>query len=171
MDRQTKEASVEELKSVFAGSGSVVLAHYSGMTVAEMTDLRTKLREVGGTFRVVRNRLAKIALKGHSGEKAADMFTGPVGIAYSEDFVSAPKVVVEYAKGNGKLSILGGFMDEEVFDAQGIDALSKLPSREELIGTIAARLLGQASEIVSRVNAPGQTLAGCIQVIGEKADA
>lgn len=171
MDRQTKEASVEELKSVFTGSGSVVLAHYSGMTVAEMTALRTKLREVGGTFRVVRNRLAKIALQGQPGEKAADMFTGPVAIAYSEDFVSVPKVAVEYAKGNEKFSILGGFMDEEVFDAKGIEALSKMPSREELIGTIAARLLGQAGEIVSRVNAPGQTLAGCIQVIGEKAEA
>lgn len=171
MDRQTKEASVEDLKSVFAGSGSVVIAHYSGMTVAEMTELRTKLREVGGTFKVVRNRLAKIALQGQPGEKASDMFTGPVGIAFSEDFVSAPKVAVDYAKSNDKFEILGGFMDEEVFDAKGIDALSKMPSREELIGTIAARLLGQAGEIVSRVNSPGQTLAGCIQVIGEKADA
>ena len=99
------------------------------------------------------------------------MFTGPVGIAYSEDFVSAPKVAVEYAKGNEKFSILGGFMDEEVFDAKGIEALSKMPSREELIGTIVGRLLGQAGEIVSRVNAPGQTLAGCIQVIAEKAEA
>ena len=171
MDRQTKEASVEELKSVFEGSGSVVITHYSGMTVAEMTKLRAQLREVGGTFRVVRNRLAKIALKGQPGEGASDLFTGPVGIAYSEDFVSAPKVVVEYAKDNKKLEILGGFMDEEVFDASGIDALSKMPSREELIGTIAGRLLGQAGEIVSRVNAPGQTLAGCIQVIGEQAEA
>jgi len=170
MDRQTKEASVEELKGVFAESGSVVLAHYSGMTVAEMTDLRTKLREVGGTFKVVRNRLAKIALEGQPSEKAADMFTGPVGIAYSEDFVAAPKVAVDYAKKNDKFEILGGFMDEEVFDAQGIDALSKMPSREELIATVAARLIGQASEIVSRVNAPGQTLAGCIEAIGEKAE-
>ena len=171
MDRMTKEASVEDLKGIFSGTDSVVVAHYSGMTVAEMTDLRTKLREVGGTFKVVRNRLAKIALKGQPGENAASMFTGPVGIAFSEDFVAAPKVAVDYAKDHDSFEILGGFMDEEIFDANGVEALSKMPSREELIATIAARLLGQGGEIVSRLNSPAQTLAGQIQVIGEKAEA
>ncbi len=171
MDRNQKEASVEELNGIFDASGSVVMAHYSGMTVAEMTELRTKLRELGGTFKVVRNRLAKIALKGKPGEGAADLFTGPVAIAYSEDFVAAPKVAVDYAKDNDKFVILGGFMEEEVFDAKGIEALSKLPSREELIGTIAARLLGQASQIGQRLAAPGQGLAGAIEVIREKAEA
>ena len=171
MDRMTKEASVEDLKGIFGGTGSVVVAHYSGMTVAEMTDLRTKLREVGGTFKVVRNRLAKIALDGQPAENASSMFNGPVGIAFSEDFVAAPKIPVEYAKDNDKFEIVGGFMDEEIFDAKGVEALSKMPSREELIATIAARLLGQAGEIVSRINSPSQTLAGQIQVIGEKAEA
>lgn len=171
MDRNQKEASVEELEGIFNESGSVVMAHYSGMTVAEMTELRAKLRELGGTFKVVRNRLAKIALKGKPGEGAADLFAGPVGIAYSEDFVAAPKVAVEYAKDNGKLVILGGFMEEEVFDAAGITALSKMPSREELIATIAARLTGQASQVAQRVMAPGQGLAGAIGVIQEKAEA
>ena len=171
MDRNQKEASVEELNGIFDESGSVVMAHYSGMTVAEMTELRAKLRELGGTFKVVRNRLAKIALKGKPGEGASDLFTGPVAIAYSEDFVAAPKVAVDYAKDNDKFVILGGFMEEEVFDAKGIEALSKMPSREELIGTIAARLLGQASQIGQRLAAPGQGLAGAIEVIGEKAEA
>lgn len=171
MDRNQKEASVEELNGIFDASGSVVMAHYSGMTVAEMTELRAKLRELGGTFKVVRNRLAKIALKGKPGEGAADLFTGPVAIAYSEDFVAAPKVAVDYAKDNDKFVILGGFMEEEVFDAKGIEALSKMPSREELIGTIAARLLGQASQIGQRLAAPGQGLAGAIEVIREKAEA
>lgn len=171
MDRNQKEASVEELNGIFDESGSVVMAHYSGMTVAEMTELRAKLRELGGTFKVVRNRLAKIALKGKPGEGASDLFTGPVAIAYSEDFVAAPKVAVDYAKDNDKFVILGGFMEEEIFDAKGIEALSKMPSREELIGTIAARLLGQASQIGQRLAAPGQGLAGAIEVIGEKAEA
>ncbi len=171
MDRNQKEASVEELKGIFSDSGSVVMAHYTGMTVAEMTDLRGKLREVGGTCKVVRNRLAKIALKGHPAEQTAELFTGPVAIAYSEDFVGAPKAVVAYAKDNEKFVVLGGFMEEETFDAAGIDALSKMPSREELIATISARLLGQATQIVGRLSAPGQGLAGAIEVIGEKADA
>lgn len=171
MDRIQKEASVEELKGIFADSGSVVMTHYSGMTVAEMTELRGKLRELGGTFKVVRNRLAKIAMKDNPAVEAADLFTGPVGIAYSEDFVSAPKAVVDYAKDNDKFVILGGFMEEEVFDAAGIDALSKMPSREELIATIAARLTGQASQVAQRLMAPAQGLAGAIGVIQEKAEA
>jgi len=171
MDRNQKEASVEELDGIFANAGSVVMAHYTGMTVAEMTELRAKLREQGGTFKVVRNRLAKIALQGKPGEGAADLFAGPVAIAYSEDFVAAPKVLVDFAKSNDKLVILGGFMDEEVFDSQGIDALSKMPTREELLATIAARLTGQASQVAQRVMAPGQNLAGAIAVIQEKAEA
>lgn len=171
MDRNQKEASVEELDGIFANAGSVVMAHYTGMTVAEMTELRAKLREQGGTFKVVRNRLAKIALQGKPGEGAADLFTGPVAIAYSEDFVAAPKVLVDYAKSNEKLVILGGFMDEEIFDSNGIDALSKMPTREELLATIAARLTGQASQVAQRVMAPGQSLAGAIDVIREKAEA
>ena len=135
MDRNQKEASVEELDGIFANAGSVVMAHYTGMTVAEMTELRAKLREQGGTFKVVRNRLAKIALQGKPGEGAADLFAGPVAIAYSEDFVAAPKVLVDFAKSNDKLVILGGFMDEEIFDSQGIDALSKMPTREELLAS------------------------------------
>lgn len=171
MDRIQKEASVEELKGIFAESGSVVMTHYSGMTVAEMTELRGKLRELGGTFKVVRNRLAKIAMKDNPAGEAADLFTGPVGIAYSEDFVAAPKAAVEYAKDNDKFVILGGFMEEEVFDAAGIDALSKMPSREELIATIAARLTGQASQVAQRLMAPAQGLAGAVGVIQEKAEA
>lgn len=171
MDRNQKEASVEELKGIFADSGSVVMAHYSGMTVAEMTDLRGKLRELGGTCKVVRNRLARIALKGHPAEQTAELFTGPVAIAYSEDFVGAPKAVVSYAKDNEKFVILGGFMEEEVFDAAGIDSLSKMPSREELIATISARLLGQATQVIGRINAPGQALSGAIEAIREKAAA
>jgi len=169
MDRQTKETAVEELKGIFSAGGSVVVAQYSGMTVAEMTDLRTKLREVGGTFKVVRNRLAKIALQGQSSESANTLFNGPVGIAYSDDFVAAPKVAIDYAKANDRFEVLGGFMDEEVMDAKGVEALSKMPSREELIGAIAGRLMGQASQIVGRINAPGQKLAGQIQAIGEQA--
>lgn len=170
MDRMTKEASVEELKGIFS-NGSVVIAHYKGMTVAEMTDLRAKLRETGGTFKVVRNRLAKIALAGKASEGASEYFNGPVGIAFSEDFTAAPKAAIAYAKDNDKFEILGGFMEEEVLDAKGVEALSKMPSREELIATAVARLLGQAGEVVSRITAPGNTLAGQIQVIGEKAEA
>lgn len=170
MDRTTKEAAVEELKGIFSAPGSVVLARYSGLTVAEMTKLRGELRKSDGRLKVVRNRLAKIALEGQKAEGARDMFEGPVAIAYSEDFTAAPKIAVEFAKSNAKFEIIGGFMEEEVMDAKGVEDLSKMPSREELIATIAARLIGQAGEVVSRLNAPGQTLAGQIDAIREKAE-
>ncbi len=171
MDRAQKQESIEVLKGIFDSSGSVVVAHYSGLTVAEMTKLRSGLRAVGANVKVVKNRLAKIALQGKPGEGAAGLFQGPVAIAYAEDMVSAPKAMVEFAKTNDKLVIIGGFMDEDVLDSAGVDTLSKMPSREELIATIAARLIGQATQIAGRINAPGQQLAGAIQVIGEKAAA
>ncbi|PHR92403.1 MAG: 50S ribosomal protein L10 [Robiginitomaculum sp.] len=171
MDRKQKQEMIKMLEGIFDSSGSVVMAEYSGMTVAELTDLRAQLRENGATIKIVKNRLAKIALKGKPGEGVADLFKGPVAIAYAEDVIGAPKVSVKYAKDNDLFNILGGFMGEEIFDVAGIEALSKLPSREELIGMVASRLLGQASQIGQRLNAPGSALAGAIGVIEERATA
>jgi len=171
MDRAQKAEAVKELEAIFDGAGSVVMAEYSGMTVAEMEELRAKLREQGASIRVVKNRLAKIAMKGKSFEAAGDMFKGPVAIAWAENMIDAPKVTVNFAKGNDAFGIIGGFMGEEVFDISGIDALSKLPSREELIGMAAARLIGQASEVAQRLMSPGSALSGAIAVIEEKAAA
>lgn len=171
MDRTQKAEAVEELKSIFAKAGSVVMAEYSGMTVAEMTELRAKLRERDATIRVVKNRLAKIALKDQPFEGAGAMFKGPVAIAWAEDMISAPEVVVEFQKDSDAFKIIGGFMGEEVFDPPGIDALSKLPSREELISMAVQRLLSQATNITSALMSPGRGLSGAIATIEEKAAA
>jgi len=171
MDRKQKQEQVKMLEGIFETSGSVVMAEYSGMTFAELTDLRTQLRETGAVIKVVKNRLAKIALKGKPGEGVAELFKGPVAIAYSEDVIGAPKVAVKFAKDSDHFNILGGVMGDEVFDVAGITALSKLPSRDELLGMVASRLLGQASQIGQRLNAPGSALAGAIGVIGEQAAA
>ena len=171
MDRTQKEEAVKNLVEIFEGAGSVVMAEYSGMTVAEMEDLRAKLREQGATIRVVKNRLAKIALKGQPFEAASEKFTGPVAIAWAEDMISAPKVAVEFAKDSDAFSVIGGFMGEEVFDESGIVALSKLPSREELIGMAAQRLLGQASQVAQRLMSQGSNLSGAIKVIESQAAA
>ncbi|WP_371397663.1 50S ribosomal protein L10 [Fretibacter rubidus] len=171
MDRNEKAEMVKVLEGIFDSSGSVVMAEYSGMTVAEMTDLRAKLREQGATIRVVKNRLAKIALKGRPAEAAGSKFVGPVAIAYAEDMISAPKVTVDFAKESDAFNIIGGFMGEEVFDEAGIVVLSKLPSRDELIGMAAGRLLGQASQVAQRLMSPGSALSGAIKVIEEQAAA
>ena len=169
MDRNQKAEMVKVLEGIFDNSGSVVMAEYSGMTVVEMENLRTKLREHGATVRVVNNRLARIALKGRPAEAAGSMLTGPVAIAYCEDMISAPKVAVEFAKGNKSFNVIGGFMGEEIFGIEGIEALSKLPSREELISMSVQRLLGQASEVSRRLMSQGEALSGAIAVIQERA--
>ena len=132
MDRAEKREFVTELNEVFKASGSVVVAHYTGLTVAQMSDLRSKMRVAGGTVKVAKNRLAKIALQGTESEGMSDLFSGQTLIAYCEDPVTAPKVVADFAKSNDKLVILGGAMAATTLDADGVKALATLPSLDEL---------------------------------------
>ena len=136
MDRALKGKLVEELGQIFESSGVVVVSRYEGMTVAEMQDLRAQMREVGGSVRVAKNRLAKIALDGKPCASIADLLTGMTVLAYSEDPVAAAKVVEAYSKGNPKLDILGGAMGENALDVAGVKAVAAMPSREELIASI-----------------------------------
>ena len=131
VDRAEKEKVVDELGQIFASSGVVVVAHYVGMTVAQMQDLRAKMRDVGGSVRVAKNKLARIALEGKPGVKMGDLLTGMTVLAYSEDPVAAAKVTDAYAKGNDKFVILGGSMGSTVLDPAGVKAVAALPSREE----------------------------------------
>jgi len=182
MDRNEKAEMVKVLEGIFDDSGSVVMAEYSGMTVAEMTELRAKLREQGASIRVVKNRLAKIALKGRPAEAAGSSFVGPVAIAYAEDMISAPKVAVEFAKESDAFNIIGGFMGAEIFDEAGVVALSKLPSREELIGKetkmadvkkLADELMGltilEAKELNDILEENGIKAAAAVAVAGPAA--
>jgi large subunit ribosomal protein L10 len=159
MDRAQKAESIETLKGVFADAGAVVVTHNLGLTVAEMTDLRGRLRAEGATFKVVKNRLALKALDGKGGDAVQDLFKGPVGIAYAPDAVSAAKVTAKFAKENDKFVIMGGLMDETVLDAQGIDALSRLPSLDELRAKLVGLLNAPATKIAGVVQAPASQLA------------
>jgi len=159
MDRAEKAEMVESLKGIFSGSGTVVVTHYSGLNVAEMTRLRGKLRERGAQLKVVKNRLAKLALQDQPGASASDMFSGPVAIAYAEDFVSAPKAAVDYAKDNDKLIVIGGMMGEEVLDKDGIEQLAKLPSLDELRGKLIGLLQAPATKLAGVTQAPAGQLA------------
>ena len=171
MDRAGKAEAIKALKGVIADSGSVIVARYTGLTVAEMTKFRSVLRAQGASAKVVKNRLFKKALDGKGGDAAEAMFVDQTLIAFAPDPVAAAKGASDFAKDNDKLVIIGGFMGDEILDKAGVEALSKMPSREELIATVVARLMGQASQIAQRINAPGQGLAGAIKVIGEKAAA
>ncbi|XWN33940.1 MAG: 50S ribosomal protein L10 [Devosia sp.] len=182
MDRAEKREVVSFLDEVFANSGSVVVAHYKGLTVAEMTDLRREMKNAGAQFKVIKNRLAKIALENTDRTEAAPMFTGPVGIAYAEDPVAAPKVLTEYAKKNDKLVIIGGLIGPSAMDEKSVEALAKMPHidelRSKLLGCMLqpasnlARVLNQPGEKLARqLNAPGQNLLGVLAAQKAKLDA
>lgn len=171
VDRAQKEHLVDELGQIFASSGVVVVAHYAGMTVAQMQDLRAKMREVGGSVRVAKNTLAKIALEGKASAKMANLLTGMTMLSYSEDPVAAAKVAEAYAKTNDKFVIIGGAMGGEVMDQAGIKAVASMPSREELIAQIVSCLGAPASNIAGAIGAPASNIASILSTIEEKAAA
>jgi large subunit ribosomal protein L10 len=160
MDRAQKAESIETLKGVFADSGAVVVTHYLGLTVAEMTDLRSRLRKEGAALKVVKNRLAQKALNGAAGEGGLALFKGPVAIAYAPDAVSAAKVTVQYAKDNEKFSVIGGLLNEgTVLDGDAVKALATLPSLDQLRGKIIGLLQAPATKVAGVLQAPAAQLA------------
>jgi len=167
VDRAQKEVVVGELGNIFADSGVIVIAQYAGLSVAEMTDLRTRLREAGGGVRVAKNRLARIALEGKPCEGMGKYLKGQMVLAYSEDPVAAAKVAQGYARDNRKLEIVGGAMGTTVLDPDGVKAVSEMPSREELISQIAGMLGAPAGNLVSAITAPAANLAGCLATLAE----
>ena len=171
MDRAQKEKVVEELGQIFESSGVVVVAHYAGLTVAEMQDLRARAREAECAVRVAKNRLAKIALKDQPCESIVDLLSGMTVLTYSEDPVAAAKVAEDFAKENEKFVILGGAMGENALDRAGVTAVSKMPSREELIASIVGCIGAPASNIAGAIGAPASNIASILSTIEEKAEA
>jgi len=171
VDRAQKEKVVEELGQIFESSGVVVVAHYVGLTVAEMQALRAKMSLAGGGVRVAKNRLAKIALQGKPCESIGDLLTGMTVLSFSEDPVAAAKVVEEFAKENKKFEILGGAMGGTALDRAGVEAVSKLPSREELIASIVAAIGAPASNVAGAIGAPASNIASILSTIEDKAAA
>jgi len=171
VDRAQKEKVVEELGQIFESSGVVVVAHYAGLTVAEMQDLRGRMRDAGGSVRVAKNRLAKIALEGQPAAGLADLLTGMTVLSYSEDLTAAAKVAEKFAKDNSKFEILGGALGDEVLDRAGVKAVSELPSREELIASVVACIGAPAANIAGAIGAPASNIAGILSTIEERGEA
>ena len=169
MDRAKKEKVVEELGQIFESSGVVVVAHYVGLTVAEMQELRANMREAGGSVRVAKNKLAKIALEGTPNASIGGLLDGMTVLAYSEDPVAAAKVMDAYAKENEKLVILGGAMGGEALDVAGVKVIAKMPSRDELLASIASCIGAPAANIAGAIGAPAANIAGCLSTIEDKA--
>ena len=168
MEKAKKAEVVEDLKGVFSEAGSVVVAHYSGMTVAQMSDLRSRMRAAGASFRVAKNRLAMRALDGTPAKDIAHLFKGPTGIAVSKDPVAASKVAVTYAKENAKLVILGGVVGTQALDVNGVKALAELPSLDELRAKLVGLLQAPATKIARILKEPGAKLARVLQAQSTK---
>ena len=168
MDRTQKAETVESLHGLFAGACAVVVAHYSGMTVSEMGELRARMRKAGASFKVAKNRLAVRALEGTQASGIADLFKGPTGIGYSTDPVAAPKILVAYAKDNQKLKILGGIAVGSVLDLQGVKALAELPSLDALRAKIIGLVQAPATKIAGVLQAPAAQLARVLSAYAQK---
>lgn len=168
MDRAQKEAVVSELDQIFTDSGVVVVTHYTGLTVAEMSNLRLRMRNVGGAVRVAKNKLVRIALDGKDCQSMENLFHGQTALIYSEDQVAAAKVAVEFSKENQKLVILGGSMGATSLDADGVLQVSKMPSRSEVIGSIASMLTAPASNIATTLTGSGANIAAILSTIEDK---
>ncbi len=167
MDRAQKADQIEWIGKVFDQNAVVVVAN-AGLTVAQMTQLRSELRIAGANMKVVKNTLAQIAVSERPAKKVADFFKGPTAIAYSEDPVAAAKVIEAYAKKNDKLVILGGAMGAEVMNAAAVKALASMPSREELLGQIVTAIMSPAANLVGAITAPGAQLAGILETLEKR---
>jgi large subunit ribosomal protein L10 len=159
MDRADKADLVNALNVTFAEVGVVVVTRNLGMTVAQSTDLRGKMRDAGASYRVAKNRLAKRAIEGTSYEGIAQFLTGPTALATSADPVAAAKVAVDFAKTNDKFEIVGGAMGDTILDVNGVKGLATLPSLDELRAKIVGLVQAPATKIVQVVQAPAGQLA------------
>ena len=159
MDRSQKADSVAQLNAVFKEAGVVVITRNLGMSVAQSTDLRTKMRDAGASYKVAKNRLARLALNDTDYSGLSDLLTGPTAIAYSTDPVAAAKAAVDFAKTTDKIEILGGSMGGQLLDEAGVKALASMPSLDELRAKLIGLVNAPATKIAQVVNAPAAKLA------------
>lgn len=169
MNRTEKKELIESINKSVSASNIVLVAHYKGLTVAEITNLRVKIRDIGAGFKVTKNKLTQLALAGTKFEQISAMFVGPTAIAFSSDPVAIAKVLAEFAKANEKFVMLGGAFGETLLDAKAVTELSKLPSLDELRAKIIGLINAPATRIASILQAPGGQVARVIGAHSRKA--
>ena len=159
MDRTQKEALVASFNEAFSGATLVIVTSQNGLTVAQSTKLRREMRNAGANFKVTKNRLTRLALKGTKFEYLSTLFTGPTGIAYSDDPVAAARIAVKFADDNESFVVLGGGLEEQALDVPAVTALAKLPSLDELRGKLVGMIQTPATRIAAVTQAPAVQLA------------
>ena len=168
MSRVEKKNQVSQIEEIYNSSNAVVITHYHGLSVTEITQLRKDLREAGAGFKVVKNTLSKIAAKNVGVEIDEEMFAGPSAIAYSEDPIAAAKGIMKFAKANDNLKVVGGIVNEQILDVSGIETLAKLPSLDEIRGKLVGILQAPAAQIARIVQAPAGQVARVIKAHSDK---
>ena len=168
MDRSQKSESVASLNAVFNGAGVVVVTRNLGLTVAQSTVLRVKMRDVGASYKVAKNRLTRLAIQDTTYAAIGDFLTGPTALATSVDPIAAAKAVVDFAKTNDKIEIVGGAMGSLVLDAEGIKALAAMPSLNELRGRLIGLIQAPATKLAQLTTAPAAKLARVFAAYAEK---
>lgn len=171
MDRAQKQAFVAELHDIFEKTTCVVVTHYNGLDVAQISDLRRRMKGAGATFRVTKNRLSKLALEGTPYVSLTELFSGPTAIAYSDDPVAPAKVAVEFAKSHQALVVLGGALAERRLEASDVEALAKLPTLDELRAQLIGLLQAPAGKLVGVLQAPAGQLARVMAAYGRSEEA
>ena len=171
MDRSHKETLVSALHQAVKVTSCLIVTHQTGLNAAEVTNLRRQMRAAGCSYKVTKNRLARLALAGTKFEHLSPMFTGPTAVAYSKDPVAAAKVAVEFAGKNDKLTIIGGALDATKLDATGVKALATMPSLDELRGKLLGLLQAPATKIAGVLQAPAGQLARVINAYATKGEA
>lgn len=159
MDRNEKQEFVSSLRSSLEGKKLVVVTQQAGLTVAEVTSLRAKMREAGANYKVIKNTLARLAVQDTPIAPLGDHFKGAVALAFSDDPIAAAKIAVEFAKTNKKIQVVAACLDGKLLDAASVDALAKLPSLNELRATLIGLLQAPLSKIARTVIEPAAQLA------------
>jgi len=168
VNRKEKENLVVALHDDFEGMNLIVVTHYSGLTVSELSDLRARMRDFGASFKITKNSLARLAVKEGKFDGLSDMFSGPTAIAFSNDPVSAAKITVQFAKENSKLVVLGGALNGELLDLTAVRKLAELPSLEALRAKIVGLINAPSSKLVRMIGAPANQLNSIISQFSNK---
>lgn len=171
MDRIEKREAVASLASVFAETSIVVVTRNAGLTVAEVSELRRRMKVAGASYKVAKNRLARLALEGTPFGGIAPLLEGPTALAWAKDPVAVAKTAVEFAKTNEKLVIVGGALGAQTLSVEGIKALAELPSIEALRAKLLGVLVAPATRLVSVLQAPSGQVVRVLAAYAKKGEA
>ena len=159
MNKNKKKTYIEEMKTFFKKTNSILVTHYQGLTVKQIDELRSEMRKHGILFKITKNKITKLALEGSKFKKLENLFSGPTAVAFSKDAITSAKILSNFAKRNSNLKIIGGIMEEEPLSVQDVEKIATLPTLEEARAKIIGILTASAQRIMSILLEPGSKIA------------